>query len=126
MSTKLVAIQLTLGAELGFDRMNANENPYSFFSSTVGLISNFFIPSTELKTEIKAIKSYKNFDAMDPMFGEIRRDERSGLFATITKTNWSIYDVTPSIELGFEKNESNISIYSYDRALANLYFRKSF
>jgi len=60
------------------------------------------------------------------MFGEIRRDERSGLFATITKTNWSIYGVTPSIELGFEKNESNISIYSYDRALANLYFRKSF
>ncbi len=118
--------QLTLGAELGFDRMNANENPYSFLSSTAGLISNFFIPSLELKTDIKAIKSYKNFDAMDPIFGEIRRDERSGLFATITKTNWSIYGVTPSLEVGFEKNDSSIDIYSYNRVMANLYFRKSF
>ena len=118
--------QLTIGLELGVDRMNANESPYSFLSGTVGLVSNFFLPSIELKTQIKAIKSYKNFDAMDPIFGETRRDERSGLFATITKTDWSIHDITPSLELGFEKNDSNINIYSYNRVIANIYFRKSF
>ena len=63
---------------------------------------------------------------MDPIFGETRRDERSGLFATITKTDWSIQDITPSLELGVEKNDSNINIYSYNRVVANIYFRKSF
>lgn len=118
--------QLNLGLELGVDRMNANESPYSFLSSTFGLVSNFFIPSIELKTQLKVIKSYKNFDSMDPIFGATRSDERSGFFATLTKTDWSIHEVTPSLEFGFEKNDSNINIYSYNRVIANLYLRRSF
>jgi len=123
---KAVTPQLTLGLELGVDRMDANENPYSFSAGTVGLISSFFLPAVELKTRIKAIKSCKNFDAMDPVFGETRKDKSSSLYATLTKTNWSIRGVTPNLELGVEKNDSTINVYSYHRAIANLYFRKSF
>lgn len=123
---KAITPQLNLGLELGVDRMVANENPYSFNSGTVGIVSNFFLNNLELKAQVKAVKSFRNYDAMDPIFGEIRSDRRGGVFATVIKTNWTIQGVTPRLELGYERNESNISLYSYNRLITNLYFNRTF
>ena len=123
---KTISPQLNLGVEASLDRMNANESPYSFWTGTVGLVANFFVPDWELKTQIKAIKSYKKFDAMDPIFGETRKDDRSGVFVTVLKPNWVIQGMSPSLEVGYESNDSNINLYSYSRLVTNLYFKKSF
>lgn len=123
---KAITPQFNLGLELGADRMLANESPYSFNSGNLGVISNLFLSNLELKAQIKAIKSFRNYDATNPIFGEIRKDQRHGVFSTIMKTDWMIQGMTPRLELGYEKNNSNINLYSYDRLIANVYFSKAF
>jgi len=114
----------TLGFELGLDRAKANESPYSFKTQTFGLVSNLYLTDMFMKIQVKVIGSNRIFDDYDPLFGVIRQDKKRGAYLNLVKTDWKIYGVAPSLDIGYEINDSNIDIYTYTRSIIGLNFKK--
>jgi hypothetical protein len=40
------------------------------------------------------------------------------------KTDWQFGGLSPSLELGFEVNDSNLALYSYNRYITNFSLKK--
>ena len=114
----------TLGFELGLDRAKANESPYSFKTQTYGLVGNLYLTDLFLKIQMKVNGSNRIFDDYDPLFGVIRQDRKKGAYLNLVKTDWKVYGVAPSLDIGYEINDSNIDIYTYTRSIIGLNFRK--
>ncbi len=114
----------TLGFELGLDRATANESPYSFRTQTFGLVGNLFMPDVFLKVSLKLVAANRVFDDYDPVFGVIRQDKKRGVYLSLLKTDWKIYGVAPSLDIGYEVNDSNIDLYTYTRNIIGLNLKK--
>ena len=114
----------TLGFELGLDRAKANESPYAFRTQTLALTSNIYVTDFFIKAQVKLLASNRIFDDFDPLFGIIRQDRRRGAYLSLLKTDWKVYGVAPSIDIGYEINDSNIDIYTYKRDIIGLNFKK--
>ena len=114
----------TLGFELGLDRAKANESPYSFKTQTYGLVGNLYLTDVFMKIQVKLIGSNRIFDDYDPVFGVIRQDRKKGAYLNLVKTDWKVYGVAPSLDIGYEINDSNIDIYTYTRRIIGLNFKK--
>ena len=113
-----------LGLELGLDRAEANEHGYSFFTKSLGIVTNIYVPDVYVKGQLKFVVANRDYDVADPVFGQIRTDDRRGVYFNVIKTDWKIFGVAPSLDLSYEKNDSNINIYGYHRGLVNLNFKK--
>jgi hypothetical protein len=114
----------TLGFEVGLDRAKANESPYSFKTQTFGLVGNLYLTDLFLKIQLKVNGSNRIFDDFDPLFGVIRQDRKKGAYLNLVKTDWKVYGLAPSLDLGYEINDSNIDLYTYTRSIIGLNFRK--
>jgi len=119
-----ITTNLTSGLELGIDRTEAKENAYTFTTKSIGWVTNFYQPEIFIKGQLKFVESFRKYGDLDPMFYEIRKESKSAVYLTIIKTDWKVLGVSPSLDLGFEKNNSNIGLYSYKRSIVNLYFKK--
>jgi len=108
------------------DRAAAKESPYSYYTKTLGINSNFLFPDYFIKGQIKALLAERNYDEADPIFGIIRKDIRHGIYFSIVKTDWKLFDMTPSIDASYEKNNSDVNIYKYDREVLAISFKKTF
>jgi hypothetical protein len=73
---------------------------------------------------MKVNGSNRIFDDYDPLFGVIRQDRKKGAYLNLVKTDWKVYGVAPSLDIGYEINDSNIDIYTYTRSIIGLNFRK--
>ena len=114
----------TLGIELGLDRAKANESPYSFRTQTFGLVGNLFITDMFLKINLKLVAANRVFDDYDPVFGVIRGDKRRGAYLSLIKTDWKMFGVAPSLDVGYEINDSNIDVYTYTRNIVGMNFKR--
>jgi len=114
----------TLGFELGIDRANANENPYSYWNQSIGLVGNLYLTNLYLKFQAKAVAANRTFDDLDPLFGIVRQDKKRGIYFSLIKTDWKIYGVAPSLDIGYEINDSNIDLYTYSRNIMALNLKK--
>jgi hypothetical protein len=119
-----ITSDITTGLELGIDRTQAQENAYSFTTKTIGWVTNFYQPEIFIKGQLKFVATNRRYSDLDPMFYEMRKDKKTGVYLNLVKTDWKILGVSPSIDLGLERNSSNIDLYSYSRSIVNLYFKK--
>jgi len=117
---------IVLGFDLGLDRAAAKESPYSYYTKTLGLNSNFLFPDCFIKGQIKALVAERNYDDPDPIFGIIRKDIRHGFYFSVVKTDWKLFDMTPTLDVSYEKNNSDVNIYKYDREVLTISFKKTF
>ena len=121
-----VAENVVLGAELGFDKMSAQESPYSYSTQSLSLLLNVYVPQFFIKYQVRASLSRREFESKDPFFGAVRSDQKSGVYLNILKSNWKIYGMAPVLDIGYEKNVSSIELYSYKRVISTLSFKKMY
>jgi hypothetical protein len=115
-----------LGGELMFDRASAVESPYSYRTRAVSLFTNFLFPDYFIKGQVRVVAGSREFDSTDPFFGKVREDGRRGIYINISKTDLTLFEMTPAVEYSFEKNDSNISINSYEREILGFTLKKTF
>jgi tetratricopeptide (TPR) repeat protein len=115
-----------LGAELGLDSMSAQESAYSYNTKSLSLLLNVYVPRFFIKYQLRASLSRRDFESEDPFFGNVRSDQKSGVFLNIVKSNWRIYGMAPVLDIGYEKNSSSIELFSYKRVISTLSFKKMY
>ena len=123
---KPIAENVILGAELGIDKMSAQESPYSYSTKSLSLLLNVYVLDYFMKYQFRASISRRDFGSEDPFFGAVRCDKKNGVYLNILKSNWKFYGMAPSLDIGYEKNTSNIELYSYKRIISTLSFKKTY
>lgn len=123
---KPIAENLILGAELGIDKMSAQESAYSYSTKSLSLLLNVYVPSYFIKYQVRASMSQRDFESEDPFFGAVRSDKKHGVYLNILKTNWKFFGMAPVVDIGYEKNNSSIELYSYKRVISTLSFKKMY
>ena len=121
-----IAENIILGAELGFDKMSAEESPYSYNTKSLSLLLNAYVPRFFIKYQVRATLSQRDFESEDPFFGTVRSDQKYGVYLNILKADWKLYGMAPMVDIGYEKNSSSIELYSYKRVISTLSFKKMY
>lgn len=121
-----VSENIILGVEGTLDKTTASEVAYAFKSIIGGVVANFYAPTQYIKGQLKYLHTSRTYDGIDPFFGEIRKDKKNGTYLNLTKTDWVFLGTIPSLDLGYEKNHSNLDLYSYKRLTSTLSFKKVF
>ena len=115
-----------LSLDIGLDKAQSKESHYSYHAKSVGFTSIFLYPDYFLKGQIKAIVANRTYEDSDPIFGLTRNDNRYGIYFNLIKTDFDLFGMTPSLDVSYEKNESNINIYSYNRQIIGFTLKKVF
>jgi hypothetical protein len=121
-----IAENVMLGAELGIDKMSAQESPYSYSTKSLSLLLNVYVPRFFIKYQVRASLSQRDFEAEDPFFGAVRSDQKYGVYLNVLKADWKFYGMAPVLDIGYEKNRSSIELYSYKRVISTLSFKKMY
>jgi tetratricopeptide (TPR) repeat protein len=69
---------------------------------------------------------HRPYDGSDPQFGERRSDDLYRIEGRLIFGREVLPDLTPFVSVSFEKNNSNIGFYSYQRLRGSLGFTKRF
>lgn len=123
---KSVSPQANVGVELYVDRSNAVESAYAYGTNMISLFSNVYQANGGIKAQIRVSSSSKKYDSADPFFGEVRSDNRNMVMLTLSKNDLNILGLTPIVDLGYEKTNSNISFYSFSKMTTNISFKKAY
>jgi hypothetical protein len=124
--TRPVFENIFLGGEAMLDRAEASESSYSYQTRVGSLFTNFLLPDLFIKGQARVVAGKREFDSTDPFFGKVREDSRRGIYINVTKTDITLFEMTPVIEYSLEKNDSNIAINSYVREILGIIFKKTF
>ena len=116
----------SLGAEIGWDRGIAVEQPYSFTNLSYGLSGTFFVTSLDSRIQLKWLSSNRKHVETDPMFGVLREDKRNLVKLSMEPVNFSIAGFQSVVELGYENNKSTLALSNYKRTIAGLTFRRRY
>lgn len=94
---------------------HSDEKPYSY--TGLALVPGISWLLTEPAVLLKANCSLgeRHYAASDPLFGIQRNDQRVFAELAVRKKTWRFMNFTPVLYLSFEKNESNIDYYSYQK-----------
>lgn len=123
---KSLSPQANAGVEFYFDRSNAAESAYAYKTSLISLFSNLYQATSGLKAQVRVSSSSKKYDSADPFFGKVRSDKRNMIMLTLSKSDFNIFGLTPIAELGYEKTNSTLSFYSFNKMTANISFKKAY
>ena len=113
---------LTSYIEVGGDSTIATESAYSSrgFYGTVG--TQIAEDSTQLQASLKASRLQRNYWQSDPMWGQVRQDSGQLYFFSITKRDFYILGLRPSIDITYQSNSSSIPYFSYNKVFGGLFF----
>ena len=118
-----VTQNLTAFFEVGGDHTDAKERPYDSngYYGTVG--TQIAHDPTSLQLNLTATLSARDFAEADPFWGSVRRDRGQMLSGSLIKRDLYILGLTPVIEFTYERNNSNIDFFSYNKFFVGLYFK---
>lgn len=113
---------LTLYTEVGGDSTIATQSAYSSrgFYGTLG--TQVAEDSTQLQATLKASRSQRNYWQSDPFWGEVRQDSGNTYYFSITKRDFYIMGLRPSIDITYQTNNSSIPYFSYTKLFGGLFF----
>ncbi len=66
----------------------------------------------------------RNYEAIEPIFGQTRRDMKKSFMLKIKNEDLKVYDYIPELEVRYDKNRSDISFYSYTKWVVQLNWSK--
>ena len=116
---------LTASLNAGFDRVETELDftSYETYSGGFGLYKE--LPkgiTVNLNGELRL----SEFDAMHPLAGVVRKDERLIGTVALTKRDFNIWGYAPALEYTYVYNNSNISLYEFDSHAVDFKLSKDF
>ena len=111
---------------IGFEKSKSEEASYSFDSRSIGFGHTFLVPEYYLKGQVKLFASTRSYEKPDPIFGLVRKDNNYNVSIGLNKTNLNLFGMQPVVEMMYERNNSDIGIYSYKRAILSLNLNRIF
>ena len=95
-------------------------NRTGFLINNIRDISNGWIVGLDAKL------NNKRYESLDPFFGLVRDDKEKTVEISIVNTQYEMYGLSPRLVIGKTNNESNISLYEFDRTYSKVEFTKEF
>jgi outer membrane protein len=116
---------LTTSLSTGYDRIKTELDftSYETYSGGVGLYKE--LPEG-ITVNLNGEFRLSEFDAMHPIAGVVRKDERYTGSITLTKRDFNIWGYAPAIEYTYVYNDSNISLYQFDSHAVDFRLSKDF
>ena len=116
---------LTASLNAGFDRVETELDfiTYETYSGGVGLYKE--LPkgvTVNLNGELRL----SEFDAVHPLAGVVRKDERLIGTVALTKRDFNIWGYAPALQYTYVYNNSNISLYEFDSHAVDFKLSKDF
>ncbi len=105
------AAAVSLSATL--ERSQARERAYSYAGWQLGPGIDLFWADSLYQFGARATLGCRRYKAVDPLFGQQRRDTTQRLEATLGNKRWRWRDNRISLVASIERNRSNIGFYSY-------------
>ena len=105
------AAAVSLSATL--ERSQARERAYSYAGWQLGPGIDLFWADSLYLLGARAALGSRKYKAVDPLFGQQRRDTTQRLEATLSNKRWRWRDNRISLVASIERNRSNIGFYSY-------------
>lgn len=94
---------------------DAKERPYSYHGWEFSPGINVFREQSLFLFGVRAAVGARNYHDTDPLFGERRSDTRYRLEVSLGNKRWRWQDRYISLRASFERTDSSIGFYSYDR-----------
>jgi hypothetical protein len=92
---------------------HAAEAPYSYRGGDVGPGVNLFFPESAFLVGMNGSVGSRKYAAVDPMFGQMRKDSRSRLELRVGNKDWRWRSNYVSLVASVEEVRSSIEFYSY-------------
>ncbi len=115
----------TMSASAGYILTNAKEDMLSYDTWIAGL-SGYREFSAGVTISAGADLHYSKFDEMNLVAQKTRADVKLIGTIALTKRDFSVFGIAPSLQYTYIWNQSNISLYDYDSHSVDLKFTKSF
>lgn len=113
----------TAYVETGADRTPASQAAYSSYGFYGTLGTQIAHDASNVQANLKATASQRNYWDSDPLWGQVRRDSGRLYTASITKRDWYILGMRPSIEVVYQTNQSAIPFFSYNKLFGGLFLK---
>jgi hypothetical protein len=116
---------LTTSLSAGYDRIKTELDFTSYETYSGGVALYKELPkgiTVNLNGELRL----SEFDAMHPIAGVVRKDERYTGSITLTKRDFNIWGYAPAIEYTYVYNDSNVSLYQFDSHAVDFRLSKDF
>jgi outer membrane protein len=116
---------LTTSLSGGFDRITTEVDftSYEAYSGGFGLYKEL---SKGITVNLNGEVRLAEFDAMHPIAGVVRKDERYTGSIALTKRDFNIWGYAPALEYTYVYNNSNISLYEFDSHALDFKLSKDF
>lgn len=120
----LANLQATFGFYLDDTNAKQKSQGYKTFSSNLG--AKYLWEAIGSAVQVSYINTKRNYDEVDELFILKRLDNRKYFSVTIQPYRFRFQGLYPSLEVGSEKNASNVPIAIYDKLIVNFGLRKNF
>lgn len=116
------ALSQTLSASIraSVERSRAAEAPYSYDGWELGPGAIVLWPASAYTLGASATYGERKYGAADPLFGRVRKDERSRVELTLGNKNWRWRSWQVALVASLEENRSSIEFFSYRKANLSL------
>jgi hypothetical protein len=108
--------------ETGADRTTASQQAYSSYGIYTTVGTQIAHDATNVQLTLKASALQRNYWESDPLWGEVRRDSGRLFFFSITKRDFYILGLRPSIDLTYQSNNSTVPFFTYGKAIGGISF----
>jgi hypothetical protein len=106
-------VAVSMGGTL--ERSSAREAPYSYYGGRIEPGVSWLIPRPALLVRANLGLGQRDYEALDPFFGEQRRDRLTRLELSVRSKQWRIVNRSPAAVISFERARSNIEFYTYEK-----------
>lgn len=113
---------LTAYFEVGTDRTAATQQAYSSYGMYATLGSQIAEDKYNMQATLKASTLQRNYWDSDPLWGQVRQDSGKLYFFSITKRDFYILGLRPSIDITYQTNSSTIPFFSYNKTVGGISF----
>ncbi|MES9934685.1 MAG: surface lipoprotein assembly modifier [Candidatus Sedimenticola sp. PURPLELP] len=96
------------------ENADTDEKPYSYRGAGIGLDISFPIASAWGGNFSGSIGA-RNYLAIDPVFGEKRKDITRKIGLTLYNRQWTVFGMVPEFGLHYEERSSSLDFYEYDK-----------
>lgn len=113
-------------ARLSFTNSNAKNARYAYFSVArdIGLRRDFVW--NRLTGGVSYSSSRLRFDGITPLLGVPEKRRTSVLRLSLLKRDWRLFGVAPEWSIIFNKQKSNVGLYSHDNRIIEMNLTKNF
>jgi hypothetical protein len=113
---------LSAYAEVGIDRTTATQQAYSSYGMYATIGTQLSHDATNVQTTLKASALQRNYWESDPLWGQVRQDAGRLYFFSITKRDFYVLGLRPSIDITYQNNNSSIPFFSYSKTIGGISF----